>query len=70
MNEVIVLLVTYAAFIFTDFVPDVKVKFALGYFFSGLILIHLAFNTLILIPFNLRNIRKRNAIWRELKTMK
>ena len=42
LNEVVVFLCIYCTFLFTDFVPDAKVKFALGYFFSGLILTQLS----------------------------
>ena len=44
VNEVFTMFIMYGTFLFTDYLPDAKTKFQLGFVFSALILLHLVLN--------------------------
>ena len=46
--------IMYGTFLFTDYIPDAKVKYDLGYVFSALIILHLFLNLGIMARWNFR----------------
>ena len=54
LNEVFTMFIMYGAFLFTDYIPDAKVKYDLGYLFSALIILHLFLNLGIMAKWNLK----------------
>ena len=54
LNEVFTMFIMYGTFLFTDYVPDAKVKYDLGYLFSAFIILHLVLNLGIMAKWNFK----------------
>ena len=54
LNELFTMFIMYGTFLFTDYIPDAKVKYNLGYLFSALIIIHLVLNLGIMARWNFK----------------
>ena len=57
LNEVLIMFTMYCMIIFTDFVPDVQVKFKVGYFECALITVHFAVYTFFILRDFIRDTR-------------
>ena len=67
LNEVFTMFIMYGAFLFTDYIPDAKVKYDLGYLFSALIILHLILNLGMMATWNLKLSTKAWYIKKKLK---
>ena len=67
LNEVFTMFIMYGAFLFTDYIPDAKVKYDLGYLFSALIILHLVLNLGIMATWNLKLSTKAWHVRKKLK---
>ena len=67
LNEVFTMFIMYGAFLFTDYIPDAKVKYDLGYLFSALIILHLVLNLGIMAIWNLKLSTKAWHVRKKLK---
>ena len=67
INEVFTMFIMYGTFLFTDYVPDSKVKFILGYLFSAFILMHLVLNLAFIVS---RNISISTRAWKAKRQLK
>ena len=54
LNEVFTMFIMYGTFLFTDYIPDAKVKYDLGYVFSAFIILHLFLNLGIIARWNFK----------------
>ena len=70
LNEDAVLLCLYSTFMFTDYIPDASVKFAIGYFFSGLIISQLIINVVALFVKDIKRCKRGFKLKRHLKKQK
>ena len=59
INESVMLLIMYCAFVFCDFLDDAKTKFQLGYVFSGIILAHLVVNIFFIFRRSIRAVKRK-----------
>ena len=57
LNEVLVMFTMYTMIIFTDFVPDVPVKFNVGYFVCGLLTLYVVFCLALVLKETIRDVR-------------
>ena len=67
LNEVFTMFIMYGAFLFTDYIPDAKVKYDLGYLFSALIILHLILNLGMMATWNLKLSTKAWHVRKKLK---
>lgn len=63
-SECIVMMVMYHIICFTPFVPDLEVRFRLGYLVCALISSHLVVSLGILLKANLRDIRMKRWMYK------
>jgi len=61
-SEVILMLIMYHLICFTPFVPDVEVRFPLGYSVSGLICLHLAVSIFLILKESYTDLRMKNKV--------
>jgi len=58
-SEVVVMLVMYHLICFTPFVPDVDMRFKLGYSVSAIVIVHLAVSMAILLRVTYLDLKKK-----------
>jgi len=66
-NEVIIMLVMYHIICFTPFVPDLEVRFRLGYLVCLVVAVHLLVNLFFMAKDSIRNLRMSYKSWRARK---
>lgn len=69
-SETIVMLVMYTLICFTPFLPDLEMRFRLGYICIGIISVHLLVSLFILGKGIFKDVRFANSRWRSLKAHK
>ena len=63
-NESVLLLISYSAFIFSDFIDDAKEKYRLGYVFCFFILFHLLVNTFFIFSRSIKVTKRHYQIYK------